>query len=768
MPAKYDAVVIGTGFGGAVSACRLAQAGLKVGVFERGRRYEGYNKFPRNWNDPTDGWLWEHEQGLFDVKPVSEMFIVQAAAYGGGSQIYANVHLRVPPDGFAHGWPEGYTRELLDPYYDLVAYMLDINPIAATPYNPLPPKTLLMREVAAKLGRSEQFCYPNIAVNLGDPRARKQNKFGATQSGCSYCGECDIGCNNQAKNTLDLNYLPLAARTGNMDVAVRSEVTKIEPSGAGYRIYYRDHEHAQDEQAEAAAVFVCAGAINTTELLLRCRDQHHTLPNLSTALGYRYSGNGDYLAFAFETAKAFEPSTGPTITTGTVYDRGTDEQRAWFIFEEGGFPKELASLLQLLNPKHGVEGEMVALAKKDLERLAVALGGGRVGKNGGGGTNSAVFLGMGGDLANGCSELLPLTNLLRIHWDVPSNMPLYSAEERFSRDVAKALGGEMAYNPTWKLLRQPVSVHNLGGCCMADHAVDGVVDSEGQVYGYANLFVMDGSALPAATGTNPSHTIAAVAERNIERFIRRYKRDPAWHAPEYPKAKRVVDPLNLISIPTGGTRPPETSAVGIAFTETMKGFLSPTTVEPETQDQYIALENKAEAANSPAQFTLTITVADVDEFIANKNHAAVARGEVRATGFTPAGGASVTAGVFHLFEQTDSLNARKMFYLLPFYGMDGQPYVLTGYKDVRDHGKLDVWPSTRTLYTLIRKGHEEKAPVVAAGVLHILKSDFAHQLTTFRTIGASSPLAGAEAMARFGRLFMGTLFDVFVRPRLDF
>src|SRR6266849_636994 len=177
MPAKYDAVVIGTGFGGAVSACRLAQAGLKVGVFERGRRYEGYNKFPRNWNDPTDGWLWEHEQGLFDVKPVSEMFIVQAAAYGGGSQIYANVHLRVPPDGFAHGWPEGYTRELLDPYYDVVAYMLNITPIAATSYTPPPAKPLLMPEVAEKLGRSEHFSSPNMAVTLGPPHGPRANKF---------------------------------------------------------------------------------------------------------------------------------------------------------------------------------------------------------------------------------------------------------------------------------------------------------------------------------------------------------------------------------------------------------------------------------------------------------------------------------------------------------------------------------------------------------------------------------------------------------------
>src|SRR5271168_3392738 len=97
MRPAYDAIVIGSGFGGSVAACRLAQAGFSVGVFERGRSYET-NSFPRNWNDPTDGWLWSEGQGLFDVKPFEEMTVVQCAGLGGGSLIYANVHLRAPAE----------------------------------------------------------------------------------------------------------------------------------------------------------------------------------------------------------------------------------------------------------------------------------------------------------------------------------------------------------------------------------------------------------------------------------------------------------------------------------------------------------------------------------------------------------------------------------------------------------------------------------------------------------------------------------------------
>jgi cholesterol oxidase len=430
MRAKYEAVVIGTGFGGSVSACRLAQAGIDVAVLERGRRYP-LGKFPRDFDDPLKGWLWSHGQGLFDIKLITEMFVVQSAAYGGGSHIYANVHLRLPPDGFAENWPDGYSREKLDPYYDLVAYMLDIKPIQPVKYDgvpapALPPKTILMKDVAARLGRADQFCLPNIAVNFSDPtKPLAKNKFGGEQLGCNYCGECDIGCNRQAKNTLDLNYLAAAEATGNADVATQAEVTQIEalPAG-GYRVSYKDHtQNGQVSSIDANAVFVCAGAINTTELLLRCRDQLGTLPKLSPALGQHYSGNGDYLAFAFETAQKYQPAVGPTITTGIVYDRETDGERSWFIFEEGGYPRQIAPLLgAVIGPSSGLARDVIALTRADFERAVKAAPKKTSDTIG---DDSAVFLAMGRDRANGRIDLLPGTNILRIEWDVPSNMPLY-------------------------------------------------------------------------------------------------------------------------------------------------------------------------------------------------------------------------------------------------------------------------------------------------------------------------------------------------------
>lgn len=761
----FDAIVVGTGFGGAVSACRLSQAKQKVLVLERGKRYPS-KSFPRNFRDVTDGWLWEHQQGLFDVRPFNEVTIVQGAGYGGGSLIYANVHLRLPPEGFSSAWPAAYTRDALDPYYDVVAYMLDINPITVAAKRPS--KTILMNGVAERLGRSAQFCYPNIAVNLGRSDEMRPNKFGVPQTGCNMCGECDIGCNTHAKNTLDLNYLALAEKEGAV-VRTQCEAVEIGPNaGGGYDVVYRNHPLGTTERATAARVFVCAGAVNSTELLLRCRDERRTLPDLGPCLGHRYSANGDFLAFAFGTDPPFRPSEGPTITTGIVYDRGEGDEKVWFIFQEGGYPKQIARLLSLLDPKESflrdarlqLRTEVEDAIRERARELAGAAAPDRDG--------TAVFLAMGRDRADGAICLKE--GGLHVTWENLKNLPLYEAEEQLSTDIARALGGRVAFNPFWHALHLPVSVHNLGGCVMSDDPSLGVTDPFGEVYGYPGLYVMDGAALPAATGVNPSHTIAAVAERNVEHVIRKILQNPTWTAPERALAKPVVDPLSKVVVPKDGTLPPETPAVGIHFTETMKGYLVGANLPPDaapTLEEYLAAEARGKSEGAAGDFTLTITMPSVDVFLANRAHAGIARGKVHVAEYTAASGADVENGVFNLFVDGDSFYQRQMLYALPFIGRDGKPYLLDGFKDVKDHGEFDVWGSTTTLYTLIREGHEKRGRAVAIGVLRIQVADFARQLTTIAVSGARNPVEKLDAQTRFGRMFVGTLWDVFVRPRLE-
>jgi cholesterol oxidase len=754
MQQRYDAVVVGTGFGGSVAACRLAQAGLKVGILERGRRY-ALGTFPRDWSDPGNGWLWPEKQGLFDVRPINEMTIVQGAAYGGGSHLYANVHLRVPPDVFEHGWPSGYRRHLLDPYYDLVAHMLDITPISADQPLGLPPKTTRLRRAAAALGRSEQFCLPTLAVNFGDPQQLRPNKFGVEQYGCRHCGECDIGCNFQAKNTLDLNYLAVAEQYG-ADVGTRCEVTRIERAGDGYQVSFTNHETGGRQVVRAPVVVLGAGAVNTTELLLRCRDQHRTLPDLSPRLGHGYSGNGDFLAFAVRTSQDCQPWAGPTITTGIVYDRGKGADRHWFIFEEGGFPRQLAGLISLLGNADSRFAEQLRVWREGLDAVrAEARERIGMGRNGGDDGHSAVFLAMGRDSADGHIELLPVTHELRVRWNLRENLGLYQTEQRLCADMAKALGGQAAYNPLWQALRLPVSVHNLGGCVLGDDAAGGVLDGDGAVFGYPNLYVMDGACLPSATGVNPSHTIAAVAERNIETAIRKITGQPRWIAPERARAVPVRDPLAAVRIPAGGTKPPRTQDVGLSWVETMRGTMTGGRSGPATGNGH---------ADSEISVRLELATPSVADLVGDPRHQLSATGTIHCGGFTGTETARIGGGVVHLLAPGEAAASRSTRYTLPFFGVDGEAYLFDAGQDIASRAWWDVWRASTTVQVRIRAGHTASGPVLATGRLRLTAIDIIRELVTARITGAGAPLTRLRALADIGQLFAGAVWDVFLRP----
>jgi cholesterol oxidase len=645
-----------------------------------------------------------------------------------------------------------------------------------------------MQEVAKKLGREAQFFYPNLAVRFGPAGEPMPNKFGVLQEGCNYCGECDIGCNRRAKNTLDLNYLAVAEQRG-AEVTTQAEVTRIEPLSPGYRVTFTDHAHAgMQRTVDARRVFLCAGAVNSTELLLRNRDVHGTLPDLSARLGSRYSANGDFLAFAFDTKEPWDPAVGPTITTGMVVDEGQGKDKTWFLFQEGGHPVQAAGLMVAMDPDRAMtlpadllQRELVkVLRTRSREMAAIENERGRF---------QAVFLAMGRDKSNGRLTLSPVTRELQVQWDVPANLPLYRTQEQLCEDVARALGTRAAYNPLWERLHLPVSVHNLGGCAMAEDAAYGVLDAGGQVHGYPGLYVMDGAALPVGVGVNPSSTIAAVAERNVEQVIRQVKDAPGWTAPERTPAKTApaypprvsmrmmpevetvsspvvpgTDPLGDVVIPPGGTPASPTPVVGLRFTERMKGFLQPNHPAPE---DFAGAARAGQRAGNTAEFVVTITLPNLDRFLAQESHGGIVQGTLNVRGFTPPGGAPVENGVFNLFVGTERFYERRMLYLLPFTGVDGQPYLLDGYKEVNDDAGFDVWSDTSTLYTVLRKGHERTGPVVATGIIRLHLPDFLQQLTTFSVLGTSSPLKQADAMRRFGGMFMGTLWDVFARAKFD-
>ena len=215
---------------------------------------------------------------------------------------------------------------------------------------------------------------------------------------------------------------------------------------------------------------------------------------------------------------------------------------------------------------------------------------------------------------------------------------------------------------------------------------------------------------------------------------------------------------------------PQTAPVGLSFTETMKGFLQKGAVPAAQEDlaAYVAAERAGQQANTYMEFTLTIAMANLDQFLADPAHPGIANGTVRVDGLhRPRRRPGQQRPLQPASSRPAAMYDRRMLYALPFVGADGQPYLLDGFKVVRDDGRFDVWGATSTLYTVIRAGHERTGSVLACGILHILVADFMQQLGTFTVSGTDDPARKAAALAQFGHMFMGTLWDVFVRPRLS-
>lgn len=538
----FDAVIIGSGFGGAVSACRLAEHGMKVLVLERGRRWApqagpGVTAYPRADGDP---WLWDEDEpgflnGWADLRTFGDMAVAAGAGVGGGSLIYANISVEAKPEVFQRGWPPDISYEALAPYYRRVGAMLDVQEL---PDNQLTERYKLMQEGAQKCGWGERFRKLSLAVSF-DPDfsyAREDacsdrhsktyiNRQGREQGTCVHCGNCDIGCQVKAKNTLDLNYLAVAEDRG-AEIRPLHRVIMLEPLGSGYRVHYDridpDTHCLQRGTVTAQRVLLGAGSIGTTELLLRCRDEYKTLPDLSARLGHGWAFNGDFVTPTFYADRRVAPTRGPTITCAIdLLDYAADGQ-ALFI-EDGGVPDLAAEFVRRRVKRAGQWSWLGGLGKRGERRLWRELG--KVIDDADPLGNMMPWFGQGVDAADGRLYLgrlwyAPWRRTLRMAWDYRRSEAVVEAMVATHCKLSTATGGEPCVPATWTYLRNLVTPHPLGGCNMGVTAANGVVDSFGRVFGHANLFVMDGAMVPRAIGLNPSRTIAALAERNCEALCR--------------------------------------------------------------------------------------------------------------------------------------------------------------------------------------------------------------------------------------------------------
>lgn len=523
---RFDVIVIGSGFGGAVMACRLAQQGRRVLVLERGRRWRP-DEYPSVSND---NWFWresspEKHHGWIDLRLFGDMSVAAGCGVGGGSLIYANVSIEAGPEAFAQHWPREITPAVLKPYYERVAAILKP---ARIPGKQWTRRTHLMQDAAARLGEAQRFRTvpqaitfdPEWTYEQDDPHnpARSKNwinEFGMEQGTCIHCGNCDIGCAVQAKNTLDLNYIPLAEKSG-AEVRPMHHVRNIAPddSGAGYRVRFRDLAARRDGEVFARNVVVAAGSIGSSELLLRCRDRDRTLPGLSPRLGHRWSANGDFVTPAFYRGREISPTRGPTISSCIDFRDGGVDGQSVFV-EDGGFPDLLGNLLLPLS--------RTWLGRRQIRRMGLLPGGLAAAiRNRDPLEHVMPWFGQSHDLSNGELYLgrpwyAPWrSDVLKMRWNYRPNAAVMQAISALHHRLSGVTGGVPVTPPTWSLLHHLITPHPLGGCVMGESADDGVVDHAGAVFGYPGLYIADGSTIPTSLGTNPSRTIAALAERAAE------------------------------------------------------------------------------------------------------------------------------------------------------------------------------------------------------------------------------------------------------------
>jgi len=528
----FDVIVVGTGFGCAITSCRLAESGARVLVLERGRRWTPAT-YPRKLGDP---WLYhpghpEKHNGWLDLRFFRGMTVAQGAGVGGGSLCYSSVVMEADGECFTTGWPAEITLDELRPYYAKVRQMMALSPI---PKRQETHRFALLRRAAEKLGHGDRFERVPLAISF-DPEysydlpdaidAKHSKRFtndqGVAQGTCVHLGNCDIGCDVHAKNTLDLNYIPQAEKHG-AEVRTLHLVRRVEPRGTGYRVVWDALTDGRRARGSATAdrVILAAGSLGSTEILLRCRDRHKTLRALSPRLGMQWSANANFLTPAvYPEEVTVNQGIGPTISAGLAFMDGSHHGQRFYI-EDDGFPNLLHNALEARIAAGGIGG---FAARRLRRRLGVSAERGLEEKNPA--AQMMVWLGEGIDAADGRLVLgrrffAPWQREIKLRWSSRGSRAVIDAILDLHKQLSGVEGGKLQIPLYWRFLRSLVTVHPLGGCAMGNGPEDGVVDHRGEVFGHPNLFVADGALLPAPTGRNPSMTIGALAERVAERITR--------------------------------------------------------------------------------------------------------------------------------------------------------------------------------------------------------------------------------------------------------
>ena len=784
MKSRYDVVVVGSGYGGAIAACRLAEAGRRVCVLERGReiRPGEYPDTPAKAASDIQVDLPGHHlfspTALFDFRLNREMNVLVGCGLGGTSLINANVALEPEKDVFQEKeWPveiqQAASSGNLDRYFDRARRMLGSTEYPP-PGFPTIAKQQALERTNASVGSRRPFTRPLINVSFKEGI----NKFGVHQRACQLCGDCVSGCNYGAKNTVLMNYLPEAKRHG-AEIFTEISVRSLKRDGAEWVVLFdvtgspRRGLGAPPLSVRAGALVLAAGTLGSTEILLRSQSKDL---RFSDCLGRRFTGNGDVFALSYDGTEPIDGvgagyrrpdlhrQVGPCITG--LIDLRDGPLKEQMIIEEGSIPGAISAVLPTLLGAASVLWGRPAAAPdsrtviQQVTRWSRYLAGAYHGAV----RRTQTLLAMAHDDAGGRLRLVD--DRLRVEWPSLESEESQAALERIHAKLARvsqALQATHINNPF-----RPITVHPLGGCCMADSVRNGVVNHEGRVFDgdpagsefHPALFVCDGSIIPRPLGANPLLTISALAERTCERIL----------GQEYVEAPGPQ--LGAPPIPTFKPMFYERTKPGLEFAERMSGRFAWVDKGPawrparpvDGSGPWRAALRKP-ARTHELTMDLTVVAEDVEALISRRDHAGRIVGTVYAPELSPEP-LQVRDGVFQLFllepERVETRVLRYRMRVETGPGDDGRrtTYVIEGDKIAQNRRRARLWPQLSTLYVTVGSADGSR---VGRGVLHLSWSDFLRQLATMRARQTQGLGERLDVHVRFLGFFAGMLRTLYGR-----
>jgi len=734
MKQHYSVVVVGSGYGGAIAASRLARAGQQVAILERGREFQS-GEFP----DTEPEALAEVQAqlpsrhigsraGLYDFYVNADVNVFVGCGLGGTSLINANVAIQPEPRVFEDArWPQAL-RE--DPGALADGYQRAQEMLQPAEYPKQYPPLLKLEALEASAAQLGQKCArASITVNFKEG----VNHVGVAQRACMLCGDCISGCNYAAKNTVMFNYLPDACNFG-AEIYTQVAVRSLEARDGRWLVHFQaldtglEGYDAPTKTVSADIVVLAAGTLGSTEILLRSKAAGLAL---SDQVGEHFSGNGDVVGYSYACDREIDgvgyghrdprdmEAVGPAVT-GLIDMRAQHELNDGIVIQElatpgalsGLLPAALATTASALG-KHTSEGLEAALEMEESEVESLFLGPYEAAAR-----NTQAYLVTTHEGGSGRMSLAD--DRLQITWPHVGAQPIFEKVNETLAEATRALGGTYMANPMWSKLfnRDLITFHPLGGCVMADDAATGVVNHKGQVFSSAGgtavhdgLYVWDGAIIPRSLGASPLLTIAALAERACALAAR----DRGWS----------ID----YALPSRPAEAPWPTPPGVQFTATLRGDFP--------------------ADRSSFELNLTVVSDDLNAMLRDPGHRARVHAKAVAPSFSAHPLTCADGDCRMMAPAAEPADARQIVYRMTLLTREGRSYYLHG------------WQQGATLHVVLHDGGAETSNIIGKAILRMLPQDLRTHLATLRVVNAASAKERLAATARVGRALAGDLYDIY-------